>query len=325
MTVVALTGASGFIGSHVAEALLRDGHTVRAVVRDKTNADKCAHLTALGAAHAAAGGGLELFEGDLLVAGSFDAAFAGAEVVVHTAAVVEILRTSDPQATIIDPSVRGVRHLLASLDASPSVRRLVHTSSIVAVYTYDKGDGHVFDEADWNDWSTAENDPYGFAKTEAERLVAAHRGAFDVVRCNPGVTLGPPMTKAHTKASTVLLRQLIYGNAQLNYPSSCVDARATTRPPGMKLSPPLSSLSGSSTCATSRARTRSPRRCRARQSRASGTSSRTPRAASTRSSSPRSRSAASRSTAWTRRPSTRRSRSRSRARSRTCPSSARSP
>ena len=325
MTVVALTGASGFIGSHVAEALLRDGHTVRAVVRDKTNADKCAHLTALGAAHAAAGGGLELFEGDLLVAGSFDAAFAGAEVVVHTAAVVEILRTSDPQATVIDPSVRGVRHLLASLDASPSVRRLVHTSSIVAVYTYDKGDGHVFDEADWNDWSTAENDPYGFAKTEAERLVAAHRGAFDVVRCNPGVTLGPPMTKAHTKASTVLLRQLIYGNAQLNYPSSCVDARATTRPPGMKLSPPLSSLSGSSTCATSRARTRSPRRCRARQSRASGTSSRTPRAASTRSSSPRSRSAASRSTAWTRRPSTRRSRSRSRARSRTCPSSARSP
>ena len=325
MTVVALTGASGFIGSHVAEALLRDGHTVRAVVRDKTNADKCAHLTALGAAHAAAGGGLELFEGDLLVAGSFDAAFAGAEVVVHTAAVVEILRTSDPQATIIDPSVRGVRHLLASLDASPSVRRLVHTSSIVAVYTYDKGDGHVFDEADWNDWSTAENDPYGFAKTEAERLVAAHRGAFDVVRCTPGVTLGPPMTKAHTKASTVLLRQLIYGNAQLNYPSSCVDARATTRPPGMKLSPPLSSLSGSSTCATSRARTRSPRRCRARQSRASGTSSRTPRAASTRSSSPRSRSAASRSTAWTRRPSTRRSRSRSRARSRTCPSSARSP
>ena len=57
MTVVALTGASGFIGSHVAEALLRDGHTVRAVVRDKTNAEKCAHLTALGAAHAAAGGG----------------------------------------------------------------------------------------------------------------------------------------------------------------------------------------------------------------------------------------------------------------------------
>ena len=38
-TVVALTGASGFIGSHVAEALLRDGHTVRAVVRDKANAE----------------------------------------------------------------------------------------------------------------------------------------------------------------------------------------------------------------------------------------------------------------------------------------------
>ena len=129
MTIVALTGASGFIGSHVAEALLREGHTVRAVVRDARNAAKCAHLAELAARHAAAGGALALFEGDLLVAGSFDAAFAGAEVVVHTAAVVEILRTSDPPARI--PRARASPRRPAPLRARLS---LIHISEPTRPY-----------------------------------------------------------------------------------------------------------------------------------------------------------------------------------------------
>lgn len=42
---IAVTGASGFIGSHVVDALLARGHTVRATVRDTADTAKTAHLT----------------------------------------------------------------------------------------------------------------------------------------------------------------------------------------------------------------------------------------------------------------------------------------
>lgn len=62
--------------------------------------------------------------------------------------------------------------MLASVDGAPRITRFVHTSSIAAIMAFDKGPGHVFTEADWNDWSTtARGDAYGYAKTEAERMV----------------------------------------------------------------------------------------------------------------------------------------------------------
>lgn len=42
---------------------------------------------------------------------------------------------------------------------------------------------------------------------------------------NPGVVLGPCLTKAHTKASPVVVRQVLYGNEQANYRTSFVDVR----------------------------------------------------------------------------------------------------
>ena len=45
--VVAVTGANGFIGSHVCKKLLEDGYSVRAVVRDPSDAAKVDHLLQL--------------------------------------------------------------------------------------------------------------------------------------------------------------------------------------------------------------------------------------------------------------------------------------
>ena len=59
-TVVALTGSSGYIGSHIAEALLAANYTVHALVRDASNKAKTAHLSALGEKHP---GTLILFDG----------------------------------------------------------------------------------------------------------------------------------------------------------------------------------------------------------------------------------------------------------------------
>jgi len=224
MVLVAVTGASGFIGSHVVNALLRRGHTVRAVVRDPSNDEKINHLRAFANAERQ----LTFASGDLLSPGSFDEAFAGVDVVIHTAAVVEILRVSDPQKQIVDPSLRGVENVLSSIDKAGTVKILVHTSSCIASMSFEKPEDHVFTEEDWNTWSTLESDAYGFAKTEAEKLMVAHAEGthtYSLHVMQPGVVLGPVYTKAHTKSSTVLVREMLYHNPMLNYQCTFVDVR----------------------------------------------------------------------------------------------------
>ena len=68
------------IGSHVVKNLVEHGYTVRACVRDKTRADKTAHLQAMAGA-----GTVEIVEADMLAAGSYDGPFAGCIAVFHVA------------------------------------------------------------------------------------------------------------------------------------------------------------------------------------------------------------------------------------------------
>mmetsp|Transcript_27541 Transcript_27541/g.72407 ORF Transcript_27541/g.72407 Transcript_27541/m.72407 type:complete len:178 (-) Transcript_27541:74-607(-) len=54
---------------------------------------------------------------------------------------------------------------------------------------------------------------------------AGEENGFEVVAINPGVVFGPCMTKAHTKASPVFVRQLLYGNVQPDVAFTWVDVR----------------------------------------------------------------------------------------------------
>lgn len=218
-TRVALTGANGYVGSYICAELLRRGYVVHAPVRSLTPT-KVAHLTALTGANER----LKLFPGgDLTKAGSFDEAFEGCDAVIHTAAKVEL--GTDP--AVVADSVEGVECVMASIDAAKSVRRMVQTSSIAAIQRYDKPNDYVFSEDDWNDYSRPETDAYGYAKTLAERRAAKRcleRG-LAYVALNPAVVIGPVMTKQHTKASPIFLRNIIFGNPIFNVPSSFVDVR----------------------------------------------------------------------------------------------------
>ncbi len=168
--------------------LLGAGYTVRAIVRDASDPDKTAHLNACAEA-VGASDRLELFQGDLLTPGDYDDAFAGADAVVHTAAVVAI-SGKNPEKKIVEPSIRGTENMLASADKSGSVKRIIHTSSVAAVQSYDRGPDYRFTEKDEATWSTvARGDPYGYAKLGAEKLVRTHVGAgnktYDYVSINP--------------------------------------------------------------------------------------------------------------------------------------------
>ncbi|MDY0004579.1 MAG: NAD-dependent epimerase/dehydratase family protein [Polyangia bacterium] len=211
--LVAVTGASGYLGSHLVELLLGEGYRVRGVVRDPGRAEKVAHLRRLaeGAAHP-----LELVAGDLLAPGSFDEAFRGCEAVFHLASSVR-LRAKDPQAEIVDVAVKGTRNVLESARKAGSVETVVLTSSVAAVTGHDRPEGHVFTEKDWNQTSTLKDEPYPLAKTLAERAAwEYHEGLpeperFRLVALCPVVVLGPLLAKAHYRSSPNLVGDIFFG------------------------------------------------------------------------------------------------------------------
>jgi dihydroflavonol-4-reductase len=195
---VLVTGASGFIASHIVTQLLSNGYRVRGTVREPSS-PKHSHLMALPGAE----DGLELIAADLLRPGAFDEAVDGCEFVLHTASPYE-LETADPQRDLVDPAVNGTLSVLRSCVADGSVRRVVLTSSGAAIT--DRADGHINTEADWNTRSSLIANPYYFSKTLAEQtawsFVERERAGFDLVVVNPfyavGPSLGPEMNTSHS-------------------------------------------------------------------------------------------------------------------------------
>ena len=82
---VAVTGASGFVGSHVVKNLVEHGYDVHACLRDSSREDKTAYLLDI---DKKGPGSVKLFSCDLYKAadGEYDEAFAGCSVVFHVAA-----------------------------------------------------------------------------------------------------------------------------------------------------------------------------------------------------------------------------------------------
>ena len=126
---VCVTGGSGFVGSQVVAACLDAGHEVVATVRDARDARKTAPLDAL-----ASRGPLAIVTADLLQPGSFDEALRGCQALLHVAGVASPT-TSEPQE-VIRPALDGLRNVLAAAARAGTVRRVVLTSSVVAMGTY---------------------------------------------------------------------------------------------------------------------------------------------------------------------------------------------
>jgi dihydroflavonol-4-reductase len=190
--LVAVTGGSGFIASHVVRELLARGYRVRATVRKPTSEKDTAHVRSLPGATER----LELVGGDLLTDHSFDAAVRGATYVLHTASPY-VLDAKDPQKDLVDPALLGTRNVLASCAGEPSIRRVVLTSSMAAITDEPEGD-HVLTEEDWNDKSSLSRNPYYYSKTVAERsawqFVTENKPGWTLVAINPFLVIGPSLS-----------------------------------------------------------------------------------------------------------------------------------
>jgi nucleoside-diphosphate-sugar epimerase len=206
---VAVTGASGFVGSHVVTALMKRGYTVHACVTDQNNPDKTEHLEAMnGGEHP---GRLELFTGNLLEEGSYDRPFEDCSAVLHVGTAMAYGGVNNSRQ-VYDGAVSGTRNVLGSIERAGTVKRLVYTSSFAAI-GHPAPPGYVFTEKDWasqnrekdEDWNEDRLDvngqtAYAMAKVETEHIVnrwAEERGTVDAISVCPIVVLGPLLSRAH--------------------------------------------------------------------------------------------------------------------------------
>ena len=173
-----LTGATGFVGAHVARALHAQGAQLRLLVRSSSRTE---HLQPL---HA------EMVTGDLRAAAELRTALEGCEALVHVAADYR-LWVRDPEA-MYAANVYGTRELLR-VAAEAGLRRVVYTSSVATMGF--RADGTIVDENS----PVNLKDMIGHYKrskflAEQEAVTAAHKG-LPVVILNPTTPVGPEDAK----------------------------------------------------------------------------------------------------------------------------------
>jgi len=155
---ILITGATGFIGSHLAELLVDKGYQVRALVRSTSNTRFVSHLP------------IEYVEGNITVVDTLRAAVEGVDMIYHVAG----LTAARSREEYFRGNAEATSHLLeAAARYAPDLRRFVHLSSQTAVGPASSPE-HPADES----WPFAPITVYGQSKAESERVVHRMMGTI---------------------------------------------------------------------------------------------------------------------------------------------------
>ena len=178
---VLITGADGFIGSHLTEALVRQGFTVRAFIYyNSFNSwgwlDQCADDIK---------GQFEVFPGDIRDPHGVKEAMKGCDAVLHLAALIAIPFSYHSPDTYVDTNIKGTLNVLqAARDLG--VKRIIHTST-----------SEVYGTAQFvpitEEHPLQGQSPYSATKIAADQLAYSFYSSFDlpVVTVRPFNTYGP--------------------------------------------------------------------------------------------------------------------------------------
>ena len=190
---VLVTGISGFVGGHVALALLDAGYAVRGSLRDLGRADKVREALRR---HSASGrvDALEFVALDLTRDDGWAEAMAGCRYLQHIASPFVLAMPADKDE-LIRPAVEGTRRALqAALGAG--IERIVLTSSFAAIgYGHPRDRTAPFTEADWSATEGPGVTAYTESKTRAEleawSIMEQAGRRHDLAVINPTAIVGP--------------------------------------------------------------------------------------------------------------------------------------
>jgi deazaflavin-dependent oxidoreductase (nitroreductase family) len=172
---VAITGGTGFVGSHAVEHLLAHGHRPRLLVRDRTKASRV--LGALGVDLE----DVDLVDGDMEDATAVGRLLDGAQAVIHAAAAMGV---TGQRADVVAQNVHGVEHVVG-LAVERGLDPVIHVSTVAVFVPPDRpvitADGRL----------ASPRTDYGRSKVEAERYVRRLQDAgAPVTTVYPGGVIG---------------------------------------------------------------------------------------------------------------------------------------
>lgn len=178
---ILVTGADGFIGSHLTEALVRAGHTVRAFVLYNSFGargwlDRCGPDV---------DGQFEVFAGDIRDPHGVRTAMSGCDVVLHLAALIAIPYSYHSPDTYVDTNVKGTLNVVQAARAL-GTRKIVHTST-----------SEVYGTAQFVPITEAHplrgQSPYAATKIGADQIALSFHASFGtpVTVIRPFNTYGP--------------------------------------------------------------------------------------------------------------------------------------
>ena len=219
---VLVTGASGFLGSHIAEQLTSAGHTVVALVRKSSRVDFLKGLK-----------GVELAPGAVEDRASIAAALKGVDALIHSAGAVKA-KSPEEFHQINCGGTENMAH--AALEAAPDLKRFVYISSLAAAGPSEDG----------KPISLSSRNPvthYGRSKLAGEDFLDTLKDKLRITTIRPPMIYGPRDPESFAFFQSVSRRFLPYvgsGDNTLSViyatdaASACIQALTADVPSGSK-------------------------------------------------------------------------------------------
>lgn len=203
---ILITGGSGHIGGRVIIDALEAGYSVRAAVRNQSKADAILGMPSIIALNPRSRLTFTMVP-DLLADGAYDEAINGASGVIHIASPIMHghVEGQSYTKTLIEPAVKGTLNVLEAAKRAETVKRVVITSSVIAIVSFEDFTSGKSGGTTFNEKSRAKFAPepyanvfeaYGASKVAAQNEVDAwierEKGkiGFDVVHIFSALVLG---------------------------------------------------------------------------------------------------------------------------------------